>query len=272
MLSLTLLVVSCAGMVLDSSFSSLLTLAEEMVDKGRQQGREIRWLYTYTHTNIQTHGHTHTHTHTHIHTCILLHAPGLFAPSLLVSIAIKFVRGSVQSKAGFDIRTLAPIDTVDRCYIPALFIAAEGDNFVAPSHTASLYAKYGGDKNVVYVEGDHNSARPKYVYDSISIFLQSVLQIPYEHVLHSGSAYVRRAPWTYTQPSSTQIYGSMAEMSLDEMVALQLMVSKGVMRQIIYTIHHTASYTIFHTPYIIHPAPYTLHHTLTRRNMARKRC
>lgn len=28
----------CLGMVLDSSFSSLLTLAEEMVDKGRQQG------------------------------------------------------------------------------------------------------------------------------------------------------------------------------------------------------------------------------------------
>ena len=48
---------SIAGMVLDSAFSDLTALAEEMVDKGRQQG--------------------------------------LFAPSLIVNIAIRFIRSSV---------------------------------------------------------------------------------------------------------------------------------------------------------------------------------
>lgn len=87
---------SIAAMVLDSAFTSLVQLAEEMVDKGRQQG--------------------------------------LFAPGLLVKLVIQFVRSSVQKAAGFDIKQLAPIDSADKCFIPALFIAAEGDNFVSKLH------------------------------------------------------------------------------------------------------------------------------------------
>ena len=40
-----------------------------------------------------------------------------------------------------------------------------------------IYEKYGGDKNLILVEGDHNTPRPKYLYDSIAIFLQSTLQV-----------------------------------------------------------------------------------------------
>jgi pimeloyl-ACP methyl ester carboxylesterase len=87
---------SLAGMVLDSSFADLQILAEEMVEKGRQHG--------------------------------------LFAPSLIVKIAIRFIRSTVMKTAGFDIKTLSPIEHADKCFIPALFIAAEGDMFVPPHH------------------------------------------------------------------------------------------------------------------------------------------
>lgn len=73
------------GMVLDSSFADLTMLAEEMVDKGRQNG--------------------------------------LFAPSLIVKLAIRFIRSSVLARAGFDIKELSPIEHADKCYIPAMFVA-----------------------------------------------------------------------------------------------------------------------------------------------------
>jgi pimeloyl-ACP methyl ester carboxylesterase len=130
---------SIASMVLDSSFADLVMLAEEMVEKGRQQG--------------------------------------LFAPSLLVRIAIKFIRSSVQKSAHFDIKTLSPIEHADKCFIPALFVAGENDQFVQPSHSEKIYEKYGGDKNIIIVEGDHNTPRPRYLYDAVSVFLQSTLQV-----------------------------------------------------------------------------------------------
>ncbi len=83
-------------MVLDSAFADLVMLAEEMVEKGREKG--------------------------------------LFAPGILVKIAIRFVRSSVLKAAHFDIRALSPIEHADRCYIPALFVAAENDNFVSKNH------------------------------------------------------------------------------------------------------------------------------------------
>lgn len=102
---------SIAGMVLDSAFADLTILAEDMVEKGRQHG--------------------------------------LFAPNFVVKIAIKFVRSSVQKAANFDIKTLSPIEHADKCFIPAMFIAGEGDQFVLPRHSQSIYDKYGGDKNLV---------------------------------------------------------------------------------------------------------------------------
>jgi acetyl esterase/lipase len=92
---------SIASMVLDSAFSSLVVLAEEMVELGRKQG--------------------------------------LFAPGFLVRMALQFVRSSVQKSAGFDIKALVPIDSADKCYIPTLFVAAEDDTFVNKSHRYERY-------------------------------------------------------------------------------------------------------------------------------------
>ena len=203
---------SIAGMILDSAFADLQMLAEEMVEKGRQNG--------------------------------------LFAPTFLVSIAIRLIRNTVQKTAGFDIKTLCPIAHADKCFIPALFVAAEGDEFVPPHHSQKIYQKYAGDlpthhhttlhhfsllfsisrnlshlayfptisfisltscnigdKNIILVEGDHNSARPRFLFDSASIFLIHVLQIPNTWMLDNADAYRKSyglPPWDNHNGSSSR--------------------------------------------------------------------
>jgi hypothetical protein len=81
-------------------------------------------------------------------------------PKMIGTIARKFVRKSILSKAGFDIDELNPVAYVDKCFCPALIMTASGDDFVMPHHGKLLYDKYSGDKNIISVEGDHNSDRP----------------------------------------------------------------------------------------------------------------
>ena len=151
---------SIAGMVLDSAFSSLVTLAEEMVEKGKEMGMP----------NI---------------------------PQFVVSMALRWIRSSVKKQAGFDIHDLAPVQHADKCYIPALFVAGENDDFVQPGHSQRIYDKYAGDKNLVLVEGDHNSARPKFFGHSAIIFLKATLQIPEHWMLEKGRDFTGgQMPWS----------------------------------------------------------------------------
>ena len=149
---------SIACMVLDSPFTDLNQLAEELVERGRRNG--------------------------------------LFAPSLAVMLAMRAIRSSVLSTAGFDIRDISPISVAESCFIPALFIAAESDTFIAPHHSQQLCERYGGDKNLIVVKGDHNSVRPAFLYDSVSIFLINALRVPEEMLLRGvPSSFVGRSPW-----------------------------------------------------------------------------
>jgi len=151
---------SIAGMVLDSSFSDLNRLAEEMVERGRKQG--------------------------------------LFAPGFVVAMAIRWIRGSVKKQANFDINDLSPIRHADRCFIPALFVAAEGDEFVPKHHSEEIHKVYAGDKSIIAVDGDHNSIRPQFAYDSITNFLQTVLYIPPDWILEDGFKLSGMPPWSFS--------------------------------------------------------------------------
>jgi len=131
---------SIACMILDSPFADLTQLCEEMVEKGREQG--------------------------------------IIVPNIVVSVAIRMLQGSVKKQAGFNIKSISPISHADKCFIPALFVAGEHDDFIRKHHSEQLHDKYAGDKNLIIVEGDHNSPRPKFMFDSASIFLQTCLQIP----------------------------------------------------------------------------------------------
>lgn len=158
---------SIACMILDSPFSDLTLLAEEMVEKGREQGITV--------------------------------------PGFVVSIALRFIRGSVKKQAGVDIRDISPIQHADKCFIPALFVAGEHDDFISKKHSQDIHAKYAGDKNIIIVEGDHNSPRPRFMFDSVAIFLQTCLQIPQVWALdtHPGMN-LMAPPWLYPGVSASQ--------------------------------------------------------------------
>lgn len=128
---------SIAGMVLDSPFSSLKTLVEELVkDK----------------VNL---------------------------PNFVINQALKLVKSTVQKKAHFKLDDIEPIKFAERCFIPALFVAANNDNFVKPHHAKILHDIYPGDKNLVNIEGDHNSHRPRFFKDSATIFFYNTLQVQF---------------------------------------------------------------------------------------------
>jgi pimeloyl-ACP methyl ester carboxylesterase len=131
---------SIACMILDSPFADLTQLAEEMVEKGRDQG--------------------------------------IVVPTFVVSMALRMITGSVKKQANVNIKNISPIAHADKCFIPAFFVAGEHDDFIKKHHAEAIYEKYAGDKNIIIVEGDHNSPRPKFMFDSASIFLQTCLQIP----------------------------------------------------------------------------------------------
>ena len=97
-------------------------------------------------------------------------------PGFMLSVAISMIRKTIKKKAGFNINDLNPLDHVEKSFIPVNFIAANGDTFIQPHHAQALYEKYSGEKTLKLVEGDHNSARPEYVMDSITIFFHYILQ------------------------------------------------------------------------------------------------
>ena len=128
---------SIAGLILDSPFSSLKLLVEELVkDK----------------VNL---------------------------PSWVLNQALKLVKSTVYKKAKFKLDDIEPINYSERCFIPALFVAAKDDNFVKPHHAKMLHDVYPGDKNIVSVEGDHNSTRPRFFKDSAAIFFYNTLQVQF---------------------------------------------------------------------------------------------
>lgn len=157
---------SIAAMVLDSAYSDLTALAEEMVEKGRQQG--------------------------------------MFAPGILVRLVLSFIKSSIQKSANFDIKDVSPIRCANKSFIPALFVAARGDDFVAPHHSKNICDLYAGDKNLIMVDGDHNSNRPYFLYTSAAIFLTNTLQVPESWSLPDSQKYIGGLkPWDFVGSSTT---------------------------------------------------------------------
>lgn len=126
---------SIAGMVLDSPFSSLYRVAEELVQSTVQK-----------------------------------------VPKLMISLALKMIRSSIKKRAQFDIKDLDITNITSQVFIPALFAHGKEDSFVRPHHSEILHKNYQGDKNIILVDGDHNSDRPHDFKDSVFIFFVNTLK------------------------------------------------------------------------------------------------
>lgn len=144
---------SIAAMILDSPFADLRQLVDEIVASGQEQSG----------TNV---------------------------PAFLVATGVRFVASSIKSRAGLDINTLKPIQNVDTCFVPALFIAGEHDHFVPPHHARQIAAKYAGEHELLVVEGGHNDRRPAHTMTAIHSFLQQAMQIPASALPGAGGSCV----------------------------------------------------------------------------------
>lgn len=103
-------------------------------------------------------------------------------PKFTVKFAIQYMRKTIQKKAKFDIMDLNTIKVAKSCFVPVLFGHAIDDDFIRPHHSDRIFEAYMGDKNIIKFEGDHNSPRPQFYFDSINIFFHNVLQPPEDEV------------------------------------------------------------------------------------------
>ncbi|KAI4345546.1 hypothetical protein L6164_012659 [Bauhinia variegata] len=106
-------------------------------------------------------------------------------PKFTVKFAIQYMRKAIQKKAKFDITDLNTIKVAKSCFVPALFGHGIDDDFIRPHHSDQIFEVYMGDKNIIKFEGDHNSPRPQFYFDSINIFFHNVLQPPEDEVVGS---------------------------------------------------------------------------------------
>ena len=132
---------SVAALVLDSPFSKLTDLMHELVQ-------------------------------------VFSHERGVPVPRPLVRGAVALLRYSIKRRANFDISKLDVLAAASQSFVPALFGHATGDQVILPSHSAALNAAYPGDKNMITFDGGHNSPRPPFFYDSVSIFFLNTLHPP----------------------------------------------------------------------------------------------
>ncbi|XP_052203200.1 uncharacterized protein LOC127808674 [Diospyros lotus] len=99
-------------------------------------------------------------------------------PKFTVKVAVQYMRRVIQKKAKFDIMDLNCLQVAPKTFIPALFGHANDDKFVQSRHSDLIFKSYAGDKNIIKFDGDHNSSRPQFYYESVSIFFYNILRPP----------------------------------------------------------------------------------------------
>lgn len=65
---------------------------------------------------------------------------------------------------------------MDSCFIPALFMTGDDDDFVGPHHTKAIFEKYAGDKQMLSFPGGHNGSRPDEAMFRVGEFFYQVMQ------------------------------------------------------------------------------------------------
>eukprot|EP00931_Biecheleriopsis_adriatica_P029498 TRINITY_DN17507_c0_g1_i1.p1 TRINITY_DN17507_c0_g1~~TRINITY_DN17507_c0_g1_i1.p1 ORF type:complete len:667 (+),score=106.21 TRINITY_DN17507_c0_g1_i1:106-2106(+) len=92
-------------------------------------------------------------------------------PSWATRTVLAAARSAIQSRADFDIEDLEAARHVDQTFMPALFVAARGDEFILPHHAERLFESYQGEKEFFLTEGDHHTARSEACRRKAVLFL-----------------------------------------------------------------------------------------------------
>ena len=97
-------------------------------------------------------------------------------PDFVVRKAINWIKETIKEKAGFNLDDVEPKNYAEKCFIPAYFCHSKEDTFVNIHHCKDIYNLYAGDKNIVYVKGNHNSERSIHFKDSVAEFFYKALR------------------------------------------------------------------------------------------------
>ncbi|KAK2979433.1 hypothetical protein RJ640_016394, partial [Escallonia rubra] len=124
-------------------------------------------------------------------------------PKFTVKFAIQYMRRAILKKAKFDIVELNTIKVAKSSFVPVLLGHATDDDFIQPHHSDRIFDAYVGDKNIIKFEGDHNSPRPQFYFDSINIFFHNVLQPPEDEV---GGTFFDMSPDFLGKVNRTNLY------------------------------------------------------------------
>ena len=79
--------------------------------------------------------------------------------------------------------------------VPGLFVTSQNDNFVHYSHSEVLYKEYGGRKELIYIEKDHNQVRKDEDLQEVLEFIRGLNEEhpkAWEAVLLNNLAYHRK--------------------------------------------------------------------------------
>ena len=97
-------------------------------------------------------------------------------PDFIIKQALKLIKEIIKEKADFNLDDIEPKEYASKCFIPAYFCHSKGDTFVNIHHCKDLYNLYAGDKNIVYLKGNHNTERTKNFKDSVLAFFYKALR------------------------------------------------------------------------------------------------
>lgn len=84
------------------------------------------------------------------------------------------IRRHISKTYGFSVDDVNVIDHVHNAQCPALFVHAAHDTFIRVREGRELYARYGGEKYMLTVPGNHNSQRPMSVQTTELMFIARV--------------------------------------------------------------------------------------------------
>ncbi|GMF34934.1 unnamed protein product [Phytophthora lilii] len=100
---------------------------------------------------------------------------GFPVPKAVMKVAMTAINKSVRKRTEVDIELLRPVDFVELCYAPALFVAANNDRYVPKEQSDELASKYAGPSKVLRVEGEHYDERDLATYVQAVDFLYDAM-------------------------------------------------------------------------------------------------
>ena len=100
-------------------------------------------------------------------------------PDFIFKEIYEMLKNTIKEKANFFLEDVEPKNYVKKCFIPAFFCHARNDSFVNIHHCKDLYNNYAGEKDILFVNGNHNTTRSKFFRSSAANFLYNALGCKY---------------------------------------------------------------------------------------------